>query len=61
MTISTIILIFAVISFGGTFALGAALAMFEFDGLMKDFMVLNLIGAAHGLILALIVGLWFLP
>jgi hypothetical protein len=60
MSLSVFVLIVAALGFGGTVGLGAALAMFDIEGPMKDFLVLNFIGASHTLALALIGGLWLI-
>lgn len=60
MSLSVFVLILAALGFGGTVGLGAALAMFDIQGPLKDFLVLNFIGAAHTLILAFVGGLWLI-
>ena len=60
MSIAVFILILSLFGFLGMVVLGFALSSGMVDGLMRDFVVLNLVGAAHLLILALVGGMWFI-
>lgn len=60
MSLAVFVLILSVLGFGGTLGLSFALATGMVEGFMKDFVVLNLIGAAHLLLLALIGGIWLI-